>query len=67
MAEIINFNKARKRRARADAVALATENRVRFGRTPGERKRDEQTLAEAETKLDGARREPTDETTPRPV
>jgi hypothetical protein len=37
MAEPINFNKAKKARAAAHAKALAAENRVRFGRTKGEK------------------------------
>jgi hypothetical protein len=33
MGEVINLNKARKTRARADAQAKAVENRAKFGRT----------------------------------
>ena len=37
MAEPINLNKARKARGKAAEKAQATENRVRFGRTKGEK------------------------------
>ena len=37
MTEPINLNKARKSRARTAEKAQAAENRVRFGRTKGDR------------------------------
>jgi hypothetical protein len=37
MTEPINLNKARKAKARAAEKAQAAENRVRFGRTKGEK------------------------------
>lgn len=37
MAEPINFNKAKKARAAADARRQAAENRVRFGRAKAEK------------------------------
>ena len=37
MAEPINLNKARKAREKAAEKAQAAENRVRFGRTKGEK------------------------------
>lgn len=37
MAEIINLNKARKSRDKADAQSRAEENRVKFGRTKAEK------------------------------
>ena len=40
MAEIVNLNKARKQRARAEREAQVAANRVRHGRTRGERVRD---------------------------
>lgn len=48
-AEIINFRRARKRHAREAQAAEAAENRARFGRTRGERERDE--LSEARARL----------------
>ncbi|MDX2307563.1 MAG: DUF4169 family protein [Hyphomicrobium sp.] len=40
-AEIINLNKYRKAKARAEKEQAAAENRIRHGRTKGERARDE--------------------------
>lgn len=37
MGEIVNLNRARKAKAKADREALAVENRVRFGRTKAEK------------------------------
>lgn len=39
MADVINLNRARKAKARADKDALATENRIRFGRTKAEKQK----------------------------
>ena len=57
MAEIVNLNRAKKRRARAQDAALAQQNRVRFGRTGAEKARDRQTQAAREALLDGKQRE----------
>ena len=40
MSEIVNFNKFRKDKARADKKARADENAVKFGRTKAEKSRD---------------------------
>jgi hypothetical protein len=45
MTEIVNLRQARKRKLRAHKDQQAAENRAKFGRTKGERKR---TAAEAE-------------------
>ena len=37
MTELVNLNKARKARARVDGKVKATENRVRFGLTKGQK------------------------------
>jgi len=58
MADVINFNKARKRKAREQAGQQAAENRVRFGRTREQKRRDAEAEAEAQRRLDGLRREP---------
>ncbi len=58
MAELINFNKARKRKAREQADKQAAENRVRFGRTKAQKLYDAEVEAEARRRLDGLRREP---------
>ncbi|NKF24604.1 DUF4169 family protein [Solimonas marina] len=57
MAEIINLNKRRKLKARADAEKQAADNRVRYGRTKAEK---EQAARQAELerqRLDQLRRE----------
>lgn len=37
MAELINLNRARKARAKAETKTQAAENRVRFGQTKGQK------------------------------
>jgi len=56
MAGIVNLNKARKKKARADKAARADENRARFGRTKGERQRQDALKERADRHLDGHRR-----------
>jgi hypothetical protein len=58
MADIINLNKARKRKVRADADARAAENRLRFGRSPAQRAREAAIAEETQRKLDQLKREP---------
>ena len=41
MGDLINLKQVRKRIAREDAAKQAQTNRARFGRTKGERQRDE--------------------------
>ena len=41
MGDLINLRQVKKRAAREDAAKQAEANRARFGRTKGERKRDE--------------------------
>jgi hypothetical protein len=60
MSEIVNFNKARKARLRAEAKASAAQNRVRFGRTKNEKAATEAEVVKLSRTLDQARRE-TDE------
>ncbi len=57
MDEIVNLNRAKKRRARAREVALAEENRVRFGRTGPAKLNDRRAEAARRALLDGVRRE----------
>lgn len=61
MATIINLNKARKQKARADAEKTAAENRVRFGRTKAQKQQDAAAEAEARHRLDQLRRERPDQ------
>lgn len=62
MADIINFNKARKQKLRATAERQAAENRLKFGRSKAEKTREAAEQEEAGRKLDLLRREPPDET-----
>lgn len=57
MADILNLNKARKARAKADAAAKAVHNRAKFGRTKAQKAADEAERARISENLDGARRE----------
>jgi hypothetical protein len=57
VAEPINFNKARKARARADAQAQAAENRARFGRTKAQKELDKARAEKARRDQDAGKRE----------
>lgn len=54
MAKIINLNKARKRKAKAEAEKRAEVNRRLHGQTNAERARDELQKRQLDSKLDGA-------------
>jgi hypothetical protein len=57
MSEPINFNKARKARAKADAQAKAAENRVKFGRGKSEKLVSKLEAERARRALDQTKRE----------
>lgn len=57
MADLINFNQARKAKAKADDKARAAENRAKFGRTKGEKALDVARADKLKRDLDGAKRE----------
>ena len=57
MGDVINFNKARKAKARTDAKSTAEANRAKFGRTKGEKARDRIEKERAEKIVDGAKLE----------
>ncbi|HWU79107.1 MAG TPA: DUF4169 family protein [Caulobacter sp.] len=57
MAEIVNFNQARKAKAKADDKTRAAENRAKFGRTKGEKTLDAARADKLKRDLDGAKRE----------
>ena len=57
MADPINLNKARKARERAAAKDKAAENRVRFGRTKGERAVSRLEAERARRDIEGKKRE----------
>jgi hypothetical protein len=57
MAEIVNLNRARKAKARAEHTARAETNRAKHGRTRAEREADAADARRRDALLDGARRE----------
>ena len=60
MSEIINLRQARKRRLRVEQDQKAAENRAKFGRTKGEKKRAAVDADRDRRRLDQARLEPDD-------
>ena len=56
-AEIVNLNKFRKAKERAEKEKLAQENRASFGRSKAERTRDEDEAERLEKQLDQAQRD----------
>ncbi len=52
---IVNLNKARKAKDRADGEKRAEENRAKFGRTKVERTKNEDERARRDALLDGAK------------
>lgn len=61
MADIVNLNDRRKRKAREQREAEAAAKRLLFGRTKGEKQREEQQKSADLRKLDGAKRDKDDE------
>lgn len=57
MAEIVNLNRVRKARAKADATTRAEANRAGFGRTRAEREAQAADEARRAALLDGVKRE----------
>lgn len=54
---VVNLNKFRKSKARAEKKAQAEENVVKHGRSGAEKKRDRMQKEKAERDLDGKKRE----------
>ena len=54
MGDVVNLNKFRKRKAKAEAEKRAETNRRLHGRTKAERARDALQKQQLETKVDGA-------------
>jgi hypothetical protein len=52
MAEIINLNRARKTKERAEKRKIADQNARKFGRTKGEKKRDDVIATKAKDHVD---------------
>jgi hypothetical protein len=61
MADILNLNKHRKQKARAEANKKAADNRVRFGRTKAERQKADIDAEIARRRMDQLRRDPPDD------
>jgi hypothetical protein len=57
MAEIVNLNRARTQKARADKEAAAAENRVRFGRSKGEKQKAAAEKSLTEKRIDAHKRD----------
>ena len=57
MADIINLNRARKTKERADRRKIANQNAQKFGRTKGEQKRDDLIAAKAKDHVDQHKRD----------
>ena len=60
MDKVVNLNRVKKARARAEAAALAAANRVKHGRTGAEKANDQRQEARRAALLDGARQEETE-------
>lgn len=56
MAEILNLNRARKAKAKADDKARAAENRAKHGRSKLEKTLDQLRAEKLQRGLDGAKR-----------
>lgn len=52
MAEIINLNRARKTKERVEKRKIADQNAQKFGRTKGEKKRDDLIATKAKDHVD---------------
>ncbi len=57
MAEPINFNKARKARAKAAKASEAEENRIKYGRKKSDKAFEQAKADEAKRKLDAHKRD----------
>ncbi len=55
MAEIINLNKVKKQRAKANKTAKADENRKKHGLSKAQKSKNESERDDVEKKLDGLR------------
>jgi hypothetical protein len=57
MAEVVNFNKARKAKAKATGKTQASENRIKFGQAKGEKAASKLEAERARRELEGKKRE----------
>ena len=58
MADIVNLNRARKAKVRADKEALAAQNRIAFGRTKAEKQQAAAEKTRADKQIDDHKRTP---------
>jgi hypothetical protein len=58
VSEVVNLNRVRKAKRRAEATLQADANRIAFGRTKAEKQATAAEKAKSESALDGAKREP---------
>jgi hypothetical protein len=56
MADIVNLNRARKAKVRADKEAQAVQNRIAFGRTKAEKQQAAAEKARADKQIDDHKR-----------
>jgi hypothetical protein len=57
MADIVNLNRARKKKRAAEKEKIAQTNRAKFGRTKAEKSRDAFERGKKERAIDGAKRD----------
>lgn len=57
MGDVVNLNRVRKARAKAEAATQAAANRVRHGRDAAEKENDRRAEARRRALLEGARRD----------
>jgi len=57
MAEIINLNRTRKTKTRAEKRKIADQNAQKFGRTKGEKRRDDLIATKAKDHVDQHKRD----------
>ncbi|MEL6360857.1 MAG: DUF4169 family protein [Pseudomonadota bacterium] len=59
MGNVVNLNRFKKNKARAEKEKSAAENRAKFGRTKAQRTNDENGRSSADKLLDGHQIDPT--------
>ena len=64
MGEVVNLNRVRKARAKAEAAATAAANRAKHGRTGAEKANDRRAEERRQALLDGAKRDRPEEDGP---
>ncbi|MEN0075742.1 MAG: DUF4169 family protein [Paracraurococcus sp.] len=57
MGDVVNLNRVRKARAKAEAATQAAANRARYGRNAAEKENDRRAEARRQALLEGARRD----------